>query len=326
MLGKNNFKTNSCNIETFYKYYTEGRVNLNLDVQRSYVWSDEDQQNLWDTLLSEFRIPEIHAIINGNTYEIIDGKQRLTTIFGILSDDIELKKTDILNPEFYYLFAKNKHPIKFSELPQKERDKINFTSLSIAEYTNLKTDSEDYATLFRKINSGKPLSEIAQGISKNIHLRTHFTNIILTHKIFNPSSFCLVNGQTNIEQTELALIRYIGLLKYGTTRSLDTTEIPYEEFSVRELVDYCARLNALLDKIGTLEKFNNNRSKKTGLPLLLWDIDRFNLNGEDIQKYIQIFNDNYTSSLTSNRNFNAQRIIFFKEKSEEWVKELYNTR
>jgi len=321
MLGKNNFKTNSCNIETFYTYFKEGRVNLNLDVQRSYVWSDEDQQSLWDTLLNEFRIPEIHAIINGNTYEIIDGKQRLTTIFKILSDEIPCKNTNLLSPNLHYLF-KNKNSIKFSELPQEEKDKINFTSLSIAEYSNLKADSEDYAILFRKINSGKPLSEIAQGISKNIHLRTYFTNIILAHPVFSDGSFFLVNGQTNIEQIELALIRYIGLLKYGATKSLDTTEIKYEEFSVRELVDYCSRLNALLDKMGTLKLFNNNRSKKTGLPHLLWDIDRFQLEGNDIQKYIEIFTKNYTSSLTTNRNFNSQRILFFKEKSEEWVQEV----
>ncbi len=324
MLGKNNFKTNSCNIETFFSYYKEGRVNLNLDVQRSYVWSDEDQQNLWDTLLNEFRIPEIHAIINGNTYAIIDGKQRLTTIFKILSDEIPYKKSN-LSPNLHYLFDKNHNTIKFSQLPQEEKDKINFTSLSIAEYSSLRADSEDYAILFRKINSGKPLSEIAQGISKNIHLRTHFTDIILKHKIFSDNSFVLVNGQTNIEQIELALIRYIGLLKYGTSHSLDTTEIKYQDFSLRELTDYCARLNHLLDKIDTLEIFNNNRSKKTGLPHLLWDIDRFNLEGDDIQAYIQIFTDNYTSSLTNNRNFNSQRIIFFKEKSEEWVKQLHKT-
>lgn len=283
-------------------------------MQRCYLWNDDKQQNLWDTLLTGFRIPEIHAIISGNRYDIIDGKQRLTTIFRILDDQIPFYKRDI-NESLLYLFPKNKNKIVFSQLPEEVQIKIKNTELSIAEYTNLSADSEDYAILFRKINSGQPLSEIAKGMSRNIHIRTHFTNLLIDH----PS---LANFSMKTEDLELALIRYMCLVKYVDTKDLDTSVIPYEDFTVRELSHHCSRADIILNKIQDLGTFNCNRSKSTGLPHLLWDIDRFGLEGEEIQKYITWFSTHYSSSLTNNRNFNKNRIKFFKEISEKWIEEM----
>ena len=316
LINKNRYKTTCYNIEYIYSLYQQNRINLDLDVQRCYLWNEEKQQNLWDTLLTGFRIPEIHAIISGNRYDIIDGKQRLTTIFKILNDEIPFYKRDVIDPALLALFPTNKTKILFSNLPSDYQIKIKNTELSIAEYTNLSADSEDYAILFRKINSGQPLSEIAKGISRNIHIRTHFTNLLLDHPTFN--SFAL-----KTEDLELAIVRYMCLVKYGNTKDLDTSVIPYEDFSVRELAHYASQADTVLNKIHDLSVFNSNRSKSTGLPHLLWDIDRFGLTDpEEIQKYIQKFTENYSSSLTTNRNFNKSRIGFFKIISEKWLQEM----
>ena len=314
MDNKNRYKTTCYNIEYIYNLYLQKRINLDLDVQRCYLWNDDKQQNLWDTLLTGFRIPEIHAIISGNRYDIIDGKQRLTTIFKILDDQIPFYKRDI-DESLLYLFPKNVNKIVFSQLPEEIQIKIKNTELSIAEYTNLSADSEDYAILFRKINSGQPLSEIAKGLSRNIHIRTHFTNLLIDHPT-------LLTLQMKIEDLELALIRYMCLIKYVDTKDLDTSVIPYEDFSVRELSHYCSRIDTALNKIKDISVFNNNRSKATGLPHLLWDIDRFDLKDDEIQKYIAWFTTHYSSSLTNNRNFNKTRIKFFKEISEKWIVEM----
>jgi hypothetical protein len=311
---KNRYKTTCYNIEYIYNLYLQKRINLDLDVQRSYLWNDDKQQNLWDTLLTGFRIPEIHAIISGNRYDIIDGKQRLTTIFKILDDKVPFYKKNI-DESLLYLFPKNKNKIVFSDLPEDIQIKIKNTELSIAEYTNLSSDSEDYAILFRKINSGQPLSEIAKGMSRNIHIRTHFTNLLIGHSAFK--GFYMKD-----EDLELALVRYICLVKYINTKDLDTSVIPYEDFSVKELAHYCSRTDSLLNKIKNLSVFNNNRSKSTGLPHLLWDIDRFELSDSEIDDYIEWFAKHYSSSLTDNRNFNKNRIEFFKKTSEKWLKEM----
>lgn len=313
---KNRYKTTCYNIEYIYNLYLQKRINLDLDVQRCYLWNDDKQQNLWDTLLTGFRIPEIHAIISGNRYDIIDGKQRLTTIFKILNDEIPFYKRDI-NDSLLYLFPKNKNKILFSQLPEEIQIKIKNTELSIAEYTNLAADSEDYAILFRKINSGQPLSEIAKGMSRNIHIRTHFTNLLINHPAFD-------NFAMRTEDLELALIRYMCLIKYEETKDLDTSVIPYEDFSILELSHYASRIDTVLNKIKSLSVFDSNRSKSTGLPHLLWDIDRFGLEEKEAQEYMHLFTNYYTSSLTNNRNFNRNRIKFFKTTSEKWLLEMRN--
>jgi hypothetical protein len=75
----------------------EGRIlkkfNLEPEYQRKSVWSDEQQSLLIDSILKNIPIPPIflreHIDKKGKTsFEVIDGKQRLTSIFKFIDNEI----------------------------------------------------------------------------------------------------------------------------------------------------------------------------------------------------------------------------------------------
>ncbi|HFC9438880.1 TPA: DUF262 domain-containing protein, partial [Vibrio cholerae] len=75
----------------------EGRIlkkfNLNPEYQRKSIWSDEQQSLLIDSILKNIPIPPIflreHIDKQGKTsFEVIDGKQRLTSIFRFIDNEI----------------------------------------------------------------------------------------------------------------------------------------------------------------------------------------------------------------------------------------------
>lgn len=84
-------------IATLWEFKSLGKINLNPKYQRSSeVWSEEKQSFLIDSLVKNFPIPPIflHEFIDqssGKTkYDVIDGKQRLTSIFKFIEGKLSL--------------------------------------------------------------------------------------------------------------------------------------------------------------------------------------------------------------------------------------------
>ena len=112
------YTTNQYEINYLISLNTQGRINTELDCQRGYTWTEERKQGMWDTLIFGHRIPEFHAIREGLYYDIIDGKQRITTILKIVNNEIPCKKnyaSEKLIPLFEQLKTST---IYFKNLPQ----------------------------------------------------------------------------------------------------------------------------------------------------------------------------------------------------------------
>jgi len=81
-----------------------GSIDLDPDFQRtSRVWKGRDQTFLIDSILNGFDIPKLYIAdftkhdvpelnIQKKSYAVIDGKQRLTAIFGFMDDNLQLPK------------------------------------------------------------------------------------------------------------------------------------------------------------------------------------------------------------------------------------------
>jgi len=73
-------------ISDIVKYYERGRININPSYQRNYRWTNEQKTKFIESLILKYPIPPIITIKTENddglyNFEIIDGIQRLSTIF-----------------------------------------------------------------------------------------------------------------------------------------------------------------------------------------------------------------------------------------------------
>ncbi len=95
----------------FVSMHNDGYMDLNADYQRDYVWTREQQQCLLESIFHRVPLGGISVVINpkssDNFMEIVDGKQRLTTILKFVNnefpyikdngDELHYKEMDVVD-------------------------------------------------------------------------------------------------------------------------------------------------------------------------------------------------------------------------------------
>ncbi|MCD3233282.1 GmrSD restriction endonuclease domain-containing protein [Clostridium botulinum] len=149
-------------VSEIIKFYERGRIKINPAYQRNYRWSNEQKTKFIESLLLKYPIPPIITIKTENdnglyNYEIIDGVQRLSTIFefvGAKSIDGESikNKVECLNKlvgasGFIEINGKN-----WKEFQEEQFDFI-FESSTLL-FINLMTENEDVKyEMFERLNT-----------------------------------------------------------------------------------------------------------------------------------------------------------------------------
>jgi hypothetical protein len=67
--------------------FKRGEINLQPEFQRQFVWSKTKQKELIKSLYAGFPLPMFYFAESGYNQEVVDGQQRLTTIFGFLKPE-----------------------------------------------------------------------------------------------------------------------------------------------------------------------------------------------------------------------------------------------
>lgn len=129
----------------YHRWKQQGRINLNPDWQREYVWRGKRPSYLIESIFMKIPIPVIFlSKTKDGAYEVIDGVQRLTTIYNFFEDKFTLSNLEVF-PEL--------NGKKFSELSRSHQSQLEdavITNFQLSEHT-----AQDllFAT-FERINTG----------------------------------------------------------------------------------------------------------------------------------------------------------------------------
>ncbi|WP_323016666.1 DUF262 domain-containing protein [Castellaniella sp.] len=147
------FDTREFTIEFLVKKYTEKRESDENDIfvpeyQREFVWDDERQSRLIESVTLGLPIPIIFLAEDKNgRLEIVDGSQRIRTLAAFINCELRLEGLEKLT---------EMNGIKFSDLPVSRQRKINNTPIRMIVLSDAATE-EVRNDLFDRINRGSDL-------------------------------------------------------------------------------------------------------------------------------------------------------------------------
>lgn len=147
------FVKKSISIEQLYKRYRTFRLNFDLAIQRKEnIWNNNKQSLLVHSILSDYYVPAIVAIKENSNLNVVDGKQRLSSIFSYLDNEFILDKS---TPDVNGVTIACK---TFTDLPEDLQKEILSYKFDISIGENLSdVEVED---LFYRLNNGVALNTI----------------------------------------------------------------------------------------------------------------------------------------------------------------------
>ena len=151
------FDSYDITVRQLYDMVTEKAIDVAPDYQRHFIWDEERQSQLIESIFLGIPVPSLFMATNkDSTWEVVDGLQRLTTIVNFIGNETTIKrinkngkklkltgleKLDTLNTLFYEDLPKS-FQLGFTTRP------IRVTVLNDRSDFNLRYD------LFERLNTG----------------------------------------------------------------------------------------------------------------------------------------------------------------------------
>lgn len=131
-------------LSEFHRWYKMGRIIVDPEWQRNYVWDTARASKLIESFLLDIPVPVVYlAKTEEGKYEVIDGLQRLTSVFNFFDNKYKLQRLDILSD----IAGK-----KFNELPEASQHKLEDAVLRSFELSS--GGGDIHFIVFERLNTG----------------------------------------------------------------------------------------------------------------------------------------------------------------------------
>jgi hypothetical protein len=249
----------SWNVKQVCTMINKGTIIFDNPLQRSPgQWDDESKSYLIHSLF-EFFMPDIIALQvkqeKGNTYDILDGKQRLTRIKDFIDDNWRLTEIPVItlestNEEY------NISGLIFSELPEDvQNELIGYTVTFKAIELDSNDDEEEIVReIFRRWNKGVKVSgEHLAFVSTQKHVREFIHRIITEHKLFTDVAHYAPGAvkKSDKQMTVLQSIILVSGLDYNTFATKDVEKFFMNNNITDEVLNHTEQLfTVIADSFG----------------------------------------------------------------------------
>ena len=320
--------SNKLVISEFYENDKAGKYDYDTVYQREKVWSEETKSFLIDSIMKNYPIPPVflRMKIDSDTgvtkYEVIDGKQRLTTIRDFIDGKIML-------PDYFgddKIGNSELNGASFDDLNKNEKYKRQFWHYRIP-IIFIETDDEDLVkSVFDRLNrNGVPLvpQELRHAKFGELKLYKYIEQISTNHcwrKLFDD---VLENDRKEDEEfvSELLFLILENRIISYTKETLDEL---YDKWKDKINDDHIKIYNDLMSYITKMGlNYNELKINKVSHLYAIWGIAYLAINqkvkpeelGEGLKKFYNEYMtskegvgaDDYKKSMSSNTKGNASR-------------------
>lgn len=157
LLKKTKIVKQTWSIQEIYQKIKSGKLRLSPDYQRNEIWQNDKKTAFIESLFMGIIVPPIYVveipgedILDDSTYEVVDGKQRLTTVEKFLRGDLTLEKKSL---EYYKDLFGGK---VFAEIIENHSEQTSEMLSSVLDIYVITANSPEFTKydIFSRLNKG----------------------------------------------------------------------------------------------------------------------------------------------------------------------------